>query len=86
MGVLFVCAIEIGLSCEKCLLGTAEKSGVAMWYGEGLVLTARSGTRRREVKVAVGHCAYVEGEFGACYAQDSEDVVLLRACQRNRRR
>lgn len=45
--------------------------------GEDLALRGESRDRTRELEVGVGDCASVTGEFGACSAQNCEDVLCF---------
>lgn len=45
--------------------------------GEGLVLSAESGGKKRELKVGAGDRASLAGAIGACSAQNREEVVCF---------
>lgn len=63
MGLLLVCVGELGLSCEECLVWVVKKSGMALSYGDGFVLSARSGRKTREMRVEARDRAFVAGEL-----------------------
>lgn len=44
---------------------------------EGLVVSAESGGRAREMKNSAIDCASVVGEFPACFVQECENVLCF---------
>lgn len=54
-----------------------EKSGAVLSLGEGLVLIARSESRKREAKMRVGDCPSLAAEFGAWSMQKCKEVLCF---------
>lgn len=74
MGVLLTCGDGFRLLCKKALVRHVAKNRMVSSCGEGLMLNARSGGKKRKVEVGTGDCASVARTFRACAVQNSEGI------------
>lgn len=77
VGILLVYAGDLGLLCEEGLVYAVDKSGVVLTCATGLIQSAGSEERTREVELSAGDTASVAESFGACFVQDCKAVLCF---------